>query len=93
MSPQIETISGYSREELSIKWREFFTDNPVNTESQQYAEEAIRTGERQHAYEYEFYKKDGSTILFEVNETPIKDMDGNFLGFVGVARILLNTIN
>ncbi|MGD0857038.1 MAG: PAS domain S-box protein, partial [Dehalococcoidia bacterium] len=86
MSPQIETISGYSREELSIKWREFFTDNPVNSESQQYAEEAIRTGERQPAYEYEFYKKDGSTILFEVNETPIKDMDGNFLGFVGVAR-------
>ncbi len=86
ISPQIESISGYSREELSSGWRELMTENPMNQENQKYVEEAVRTGEKQPVYNYEFYKKDGEAILLEVNETPTKDENGKVTGFVGIAR-------
>jgi PAS domain S-box-containing protein len=86
LSPQIESTSGYSREELSSRWRDLLTDNPVNLEGQKYVETALRTGEKQPVYKYEFGKRDGGTILFEINETPVKDLNGDVVGFVGVAR-------
>jgi PAS domain S-box-containing protein len=86
VSPQAETILGYTQQEFEEMWHSLFTDSPVNAAALEVRKNAIRTGERQPPYRREFYAKDGSMRVVEINETPVKNESGGFGGFVGVAR-------
>jgi PAS domain S-box-containing protein len=86
VSPQCEAITGYTPDEIKGKWTELFTENPINRKGFDLTERALRTGRRQPPYILECKRKDGHLILFEVDESPLKDSDGNVVGVVGAAR-------
>lgn len=86
LSPQVERIIGYTEQEVKEKWGTLLTDSPINEKALEVIKAAVRTGEQQQPYRWEFNAKDGSKRLLEINETPVRDKDGRFAGFVGVAR-------
>nr|WP_321287948.1 PAS domain S-box protein [uncultured Sunxiuqinia sp.] len=71
ISPQIETLVGYTPREAMVKWTSLVSDNPVNTVGFKLTVRAIETGEIQRPYELEMVHKDGSLIWVEVRETPV----------------------
>jgi PAS domain S-box-containing protein len=86
VSRQCQTLLGYGREDLKTEWTRFVTDNPINRKALEHVEKAIQTGERQPLFLVEIRKKDGSPILMEVDETPLKDASGKVIAIVGAAR-------
>jgi PAS domain S-box-containing protein len=86
MSPQIETMTGYTPEESSEHFLSAITDNPINLAGRRATVRALKTGQKQPTYVMEMLNKAGAKMLFEFNETPIKDEQGNVTGMVGVAR-------
>jgi phosphate/phosphite/phosphonate ABC transporter binding protein len=86
VSPTSEEILGYTPEEMMIKWTELATDNPINQKGIEIIEKIIKTGERQKPYLIELEKKDGTFVLLEIDESPIKDANGKVVGISGAAR-------
>ena len=86
VSPQYQTLLGYSPQDLGAEWTRFATDNPINRTALERTEKAIQTGERQPPYLVEIRKKDGSPVLMEVDESPLKDASGKVIAIVGAAR-------
>ena len=86
VSPQYETLLGYGPEELGSEWTKFVTDNPINQTAFVMTQRAFETGKRQGPYLIEIRKKNGSPVLLEVDESPLKDAAGNVIGMVGAAR-------
>lgn len=86
ISPQSFHILGYTPEELMIEWTNLVTDNPLNEIGIDVTETAIRTGKKQPPYLLELFRKDGSRVLLEIDESPVKDSKGNVTGIVGAAR-------
>jgi len=86
VSPASKEIFGYTPEEMMGKWTELITDNPINLEGIGLTEAAIVTGERQKPYLLEAKKKDGTLVLLEIDESPIKDSEGNTVGITGAGR-------
>src|SRR5512133_1459929 len=86
ISPQFQSLLGYSPEDLKKPWTDVLTNNPINQRAIELTEKALSTGERQPRYLVEVRKKDGTPILLEVDESPIKDHAGNVVGIVGAAR-------
>ena len=85
-SPTSESILGYAPEEMMIKWPELASDNPINQRGIQITEKAIMTGEKQKPYLLELKKKDGTLVLLEIDETPVKDTTGKVVSIAGAAR-------
>lgn len=71
LSPQIETLLGYTREEAMVKWTNLISDHPANQLAIEYTQNAIEKGERQPTYELELVRKDGEKIWVEVREFPV----------------------
>ncbi len=86
VSPTSNAILGYTPEEMMIKWPELATDNPINQKGIEITEKAIETGEKQKPYLLELKKKDGTFVLLEIDETPVKDTTGRVLSIAGAAR-------
>ncbi|MCX8110039.1 MAG: PAS domain S-box protein [Syntrophorhabdaceae bacterium] len=86
VSPQSYTLLGYTPDELMIRWTDIATNNPINIQALELTEKAITTGQRQEPYLAELYKKDGGTILIEVDESPILDAQGKTIAITGAAR-------
>jgi len=86
VSPTSKAILGYTPEEMMIKWPELATDNPINQNGIQITEKAIETGEKQKFYLLELKKKDGTFVLLEIDETPVKDTTGKVVSIAGAAR-------
>ncbi|MBT8357351.1 MAG: PAS domain S-box protein, partial [Deltaproteobacteria bacterium] len=86
VSPTSKDILGYTPEELMIKWPELATDHPVNKKGIEITEKAIETGEKQKPYLLELKKKDGSPLLLQIDETPVKDAAGKVVSIAGAAR-------
>jgi PAS domain S-box-containing protein len=86
VSPQHETLLGYGPEELGSEWTKFVTDNPINQTAFVMTQRAFETGKRQAPYLIEIRKKDGTPVLLEVDESPLKDAAGKVVGIVGAAR-------
>ncbi|MHA1673787.1 MAG: PAS domain S-box protein [Promethearchaeota archaeon] len=85
LSPQIETLLGYSPEEaINYKFRDFTTDNPINKKAPQKTDAAIESGIIQAPYEVEFFHKNGSKVMLEIREAPIVE-NGKTIAIVGVA--------
>ena len=86
VSPQYQTMLGYGPQDLQTEWTQFLTDNPVNGVAVELTERAFRTGERQPPYLVEIRKKDGTPVLLEIAESPLKDSQGHVVAIVGAAR-------
>jgi len=86
VSRMSEKILGYTTEEMMRKWTELATHNPINQKGIEITEKAIETGKRQKPYLIELEKKDGTSVLFEIDESPIKDAEGKVVGITGAAR-------
>ncbi|MCP4368646.1 MAG: PAS domain S-box protein [Deltaproteobacteria bacterium] len=86
VSPTSKDILGYAPEEMMIKWPELATDNPINQRGIDITEKAIKTGEKQKPYLLELKKKDGTHVLLEIYETPVKDATGKVVSIAGAAR-------
>ena len=86
ISPQSMQILGYSPDEIVIEWTKLTTENPINRTGFEITEKALKTGEKQEPYLLEFNKKDGSKVLLEIDESPLKDDMGKVIGMVGAAR-------
>jgi PAS domain S-box-containing protein len=92
MSSASKEIFGYTPEEMMRKWTELITDNPINEKGFEITEKAMATGQRQAPYLLEARKKEGTLIMLEINESPIKDSQGNVLGITGALRDVTNQI-
>ena len=86
VSPTSKVILGYTPEEMMIKWPELATDNPINQKGIEITEKSIETGEKQKPYLLELIKKDGTFVLLEIDETPVKDTTGKVVSIAGAAR-------
>jgi len=86
ISINVEAILGYTPEEMKRKWTGFATDNPNNLKGIGLKETAIKTGKRQKPYLLELEKKDGTFVLFEFDESPVKDVTGKVVAISGAAR-------
>jgi PAS domain S-box-containing protein len=86
VSPTSQAILGYPPEEMKIKWTKLATDNPINLIGVEFTENAIKTGKTQKPYLLELKKKDGSIVLVEVNESPVKDATGKVVEISGALR-------
>ena len=86
VSPKSVDFFGYTQEEARVKWMQMMTDHPMNQKGWEITQKAIQTGEKQNPYMLEGRKKDGGTILLEIEESPIKDEYGNVTFIAGAAR-------
>ena len=86
LSPSIESILGYTREEfIPYNYEEFLTDHPINKLAIQYTERCV-AGEKLPPYEMEVRHRDGSTRRLEVTEAPLFNEQGDVVAVEGIAR-------
>lgn len=71
ISPQSRQFFDCEPEEAMVRWTDFLTDNPVNSEAFRTTQRAIDTGKRQPPYQIECIGKKGRKIWAEVHEAPI----------------------
>jgi len=86
VSPTSKDILGYTPEEIMIQWQKLASDNPTNQRGMEITEKAIKTGKKQKPYLLELIKKNGTLVLLEIDETPIKDATGKVVSIAGAAR-------
>lgn len=86
VSPKSMEFFGFTPEEMKMRWTELITDNPANINGFESTSKAIETGVKQKPYLIECRKKDGNKILLEIDESPVKDKNGNVIAIAGAAR-------
>jgi len=86
ISPHVESLLGYSVDEMMGGWEKYMTDNPMNLQGKEKSQRAFSTGEKQEPYLLEFISRSGKVCIAEINESPLKDDQGNVTGMVGAAR-------
>lgn len=92
ISPQSVPILGYTADEMMIEWTELITENAINEKGVEATKRALKTGERQPPYILELYRKDRTKVWLEIDESPLKDGQGNITGIVGAARDITERI-
>jgi PAS domain S-box-containing protein len=83
VSPQSRQFLDCEPEEALVPWQEFLTDNPENEISLLMKELAIRTRQRQPAYELELKTRKGRKLSVKVHESPVVE-EGRTTAIVGV---------
>jgi PAS domain S-box-containing protein len=86
VSPQCMDFFGYTQEEMMRNWTDLAADCPMNDEGIRHTMRAIETGEKQDLYLLELIPKDGSRIICQVDESPLKNEKGTVIGMVGALR-------
>lgn len=86
ISPQSETIFGYTPEEMKVKWTTLTTEAPLNEKGFELTIKAIQIGQKQEPYLLEIKRKDGECRIVEVDESPVKDEKGNVVAISGALR-------
>lgn len=86
ISPQVESILGYTAEEMSSGWDKYLSSSALNIEGLAKTQRALELGEKQEPYLMEFISKSGRLMIAEINESPLKDDGDNVMGMVGMAR-------
>jgi PAS domain S-box-containing protein len=86
ISQTANAILGYEPEELKQKWIQLITDHPDNKRMSGFVRKAIQTGERQPPYLLRLTRKDGTQVLLEIDESPVKDSTGKVVAISGAAR-------
>ncbi len=92
VSPASNNILGYTPEEMMIKWTVLTTDNPINQKGFEITKKAIQTGQRQQPYLLELKKKDGTLVLLEIDESPVKNSEDEVIAISGAARDITERI-
>ena len=92
VSPQVESILGYTPEEFSMKWQEVTSENPKNEEAYNLIAESIESGKIQPSYEVEVVAKNGKKFWLEIKETPVVK-DGRTIAFIGAATDITDKKN
>jgi PAS domain S-box-containing protein len=82
LSPQIESLLGYTPEEAYVKWTELVSDHPINEEGFQKTMKTITTGELQEPYQLELVHKSGKKVWVETREVPIIE-NGKVIAIAG----------
>ena len=90
VSPKCIDFFGYTPEQLKVRWMELMTDNPINRDGYEITQKAIETGEKQKPYILEGRKRNGKTIVLEIDESPVKDQHGKVIFISGAARDITN---
>ncbi|MCP4576499.1 MAG: PAS domain S-box protein [Deltaproteobacteria bacterium] len=85
-SPTSENLLGYTSEEMMINWTNLATDNPINQKGIRFTEKSILTGKKQAPYLLELQKKNGASVLVEIDESPVKDISGKVVAISGALR-------
>ncbi len=86
VSPTARDLLGYTPEELKHGWIQLIKDHPENKRMSGFVQQAIQTGERQPPYLLRANKKDGTPVLLEIDESPVKDATGKVVAISGAAR-------
>jgi PAS domain S-box-containing protein len=79
-------VFGHTPKQMMVKWTTLVTGNPINEKGFELTEKAIRTGERQKPYLLEVKRKDGELRWIELDESPVKDANGNVIAISGALR-------
>jgi PAS domain S-box-containing protein len=82
ISPQVESILGYTAEEINANWTSLASDSPINKLAFENTLKAIETGEKQAAYQLELVHKNGKKVLVEAHEAPVVK-NGKTISIVG----------
>ncbi|MES2644231.1 MAG: PAS domain S-box protein [Myxococcota bacterium] len=82
MSPQSRHFFGCDPDEAKVRWTDFVPDSASNRLAMEATERAIRTRQRQPAYEIEVRSRSGDPLWVEVNEAPVV-RDGRVVAIVG----------
>ena len=86
ISPSVQTVLGYTPEELVGKECEYFLmDDAAKAEAIELTDKALLTGERNKPFVVISRHKDGHSLFTEVVETPVI-IDGNVVGMQGFVR-------
>lgn len=84
VSSSIKSLLGYTEKEFLTDCTDFITDNPINTQVEQYTALSIQ-GIKQPSYYIELLHKNREGIMFEVTEFPIFNKEGVVVGVEGLA--------
>ncbi len=82
----METVFGYTQEELQGKETRFLYENPEDFDEQGKIRYNARVQEQPQIYRMHYHRKDGTTFPGETLGTPVRDHQGNVLGYVGIIR-------
>jgi len=86
VSPQCVQLLGYNVEEVRSNWQNYMTDNPLNAAGYEVTQLGLTTGKKQAPYLQEFMHMDGTKRVVEINESPLKNAEGQVIGVVGAVR-------
>lgn len=85
VSPAVEHITGYSREEWRVHYSAHYTDNAGNRAGIDCTNAMLSTAKAGPPYRVEVRHKDNGTVWLEINKQPFLT-DGKVAGFIGAAR-------
>lgn len=85
VSPSVEAVLGYGREEVHADFRGYLTDAPCNARALEIFEAELR-GERFPTYDLEARAKDGSVRRLECFDTPVLDEAGRVVAIESINR-------
>jgi diguanylate cyclase (GGDEF)-like protein/PAS domain S-box-containing protein len=85
LSPSVEQVLGWTREEYVANYVSLFTDAPMNVEALACIDRAI-AGEAQYCFEIEIRAKDGGKRFLEISEVPVVAADGGVRFVEGIAH-------
>ncbi|MES9873653.1 MAG: PAS domain-containing protein [Candidatus Sedimenticola sp. 6PFRAG7] len=85
VSPSVERVLGYTREELTAHFRDYLTDNEINTSALKRLESDLDSG-HSLSYELEIICKSGHCCWLEARATPSIDQAGKLLSIDVIAH-------
>jgi len=91
ISPSIQNVLGYTKEEFKAHYLTYLTDSPINNDVPSKTENSIK-GINQSTYEIEIFHKNGSIHRIEVTENPVLDHHGAVQSVEGIAHDITKRI-
>jgi len=85
ISPSVENVLGYTRDEYRTSPYAHCTDNEINNDAQRFSKDALR-GIKRPPFEMEIRDKLGDIHRLEMTEDPILDKNGKIIAVEGIAH-------
>lgn len=92
VSPSVDRVLGYLPEEVvGHNWREWVEPNYTGRSTAEQVREEVAAGHQFFKFELELTHADGSSRLFEVQQRPVFDDDGQYILMEGIAKDITET--
>jgi PAS domain S-box-containing protein len=91
VSPSIENVLGYTREEFRAAPRAYDTDNDINKDALRFAADGLR-GIKRPPFELEVRDKSGDVHRLEMTEDPVLDKHGKVIAVEGIAHDITKSL-